>query len=265
MLWSRGKLRRMTVAGALLICAVALFGCGNGVSIRDFWGEDLPNVCCEPARRSTHEPPAGALSSVDRVVPVEAPRPKRVQARPLAAADSLAQPPQPAASPASNSQASATADTTAMPVTPGAGGIRLLVPEQTFRLEGRPRALRVSYDDLDLLRVLNMDPVPADAVSHFPAWLRDLDGKTVRLRGFMYPSYEEPLTAFVLARDNQICCFGRDPKPYDLVTVKLRDGVTTPYIQNRPFDVVGTFSIAPYYDDGVWFQLYRITDAVIVE
>jgi len=146
------------------------------------------------------------------------------------------------------------------------GGPRLLVPERTFRAEGRPPALRVSYDDLDLLRVLNMgDPLPADVVEHFPQWLKDLDGKTVRLRGFMYPSYEEELSKFILTRDTGECCFGPKAKVYYLVGVKLKDGTTARYVENRPFDVVGTFHIDPRYVDGTWYRLYRITDAVVPE
>ena len=43
--------------------------------------------------------------------------------------------------------------------------IKLLVEKPDFRQE--KGAARVSYDDLDLLKVLNMEPVPTDAVSHF--------------------------------------------------------------------------------------------------
>ncbi|MGD9854621.1 MAG: hypothetical protein AB7U20_06680 [Planctomycetaceae bacterium] len=144
--------------------------------------------------------------------------------------------------------------------------IKLLVPEKTFNTEGPANALRVSYDDLDLLKVLNMEPVPEDAVSHFPGWLSGLDGQRVRIRGFMYPTFQESgLSGFVLARDNQICCFGRNPKIYDLVEVSMRDGVTTDYIQGRPFDVAGVFHIRPDSDQGELYELYQIDDAVVID
>jgi hypothetical protein len=148
------------------------------------------------------------------------------------------------------------------------GGPRLLVPERTFRLDGRPRALRVTYDDLDLLRILNLgDPLPPDDVvlDLFPDWLTELDGKTIRLRGFMYPSFEQELSRFILTRDTGACCFGPNPKVYYLIGVTLKEGTTVRYIGDRPFDVVGTFHIQPVYRDGQWYQLYRITDAVVVE
>jgi hypothetical protein len=145
------------------------------------------------------------------------------------------------------------------------GGPRLLVPHKTFRPEGNPPALRVSYDDLDLLKVLNIDPVPPDVVEQFPSWLKELDGKRVRIRGFMYPSFEEMLSAFVLTRDTGVCCFGPNPKVYYLIGVKLQEGTKVRYVQNRPVDVVGTFHIQPVESDGQWFQLYKISDAAVVE
>ncbi|MGC1276325.1 MAG: hypothetical protein WBC44_21690 [Planctomycetaceae bacterium] len=157
-----------------------------------------------------------------------------------------------------------------IPASPNAqplpGGPRLLVPERTFRAEGRPRALRVNYDDLDLLKVLNMgDPLPADVVDQFPDWLKELDGKTIRLRGFMYPSYQQEMNAFILTRDTGECCFGPNAKVYYLVGVKLKEGETVRYIGDRPFDVVGTFHIAPFYNEGQWYQLYKISDATVIQ
>ena len=46
--------------------------------------------------------------------------------------------------------------------------IEVLIPEKTFRTDGGSKALRVSFDDLDLLKVLNMEPVTIDAIDHMP-------------------------------------------------------------------------------------------------
>lgn len=144
--------------------------------------------------------------------------------------------------------------------------VEVLVKSREFKEEGPEGAIRVSYDDFDLLKVLNMDPVTANAAELMPKWLKDLDGRRVRVRGFMYPPFEETnLPFFVLARDNQICCFGRNPKIYDLVEVFMRKGVTTDYIQNRPFDVVGIFRINPASEEGQLYQLYQIEDAVVLD
>jgi hypothetical protein len=143
--------------------------------------------------------------------------------------------------------------------------MELLIPEKQFRKERGTTALRVTYDDVDLLKVLNMEPVPVDAVNHFPGWLKELDGKTIRIRGFMFPTFEATgLTSFTLARDNGICCFVRQPKIYDIIGVVLADGVTTDYIEGRPFDVEGTFHIDPQADEKDLSRLYRIDNAKVL-
>ena len=165
-----------------------------------------------------------------------------------------------------------------LPVDPAAGDptallpakpleVKLLVPDKSFQKVEPDGALRVSYDDLDLIKVLNMDPVTLDAPDLMPKWLKGLDGKRIRLRGFMYPPYSDTENAsFVLARDNEICCFGRNPKPYDVIQIVMRKGVTTNYIQNRPFDVVGTFHIELLtYDDKKVDGLYLIDDAIVMD
>lgn len=143
--------------------------------------------------------------------------------------------------------------------------IKLLIPEKRFLRDRGTTALRVSYDDIDLLKVLNMEPVPANAAEHFPGWLQELNGKSVRIRGFMFPTFEASgLTEFTMARDNGICCFVRKPKIYDVIGVSLAEGVTTDYIEGRPFDVEGTFHIEPASDEQGLYRLYRISNARVV-
>jgi hypothetical protein len=143
---------------------------------------------------------------------------------------------------------------------------KLLIPEKKFQQEGD--ALRVSYDDLDLLKVLNMEPVVPDAPDKFPQWLKDLEGKRIRLRGYMRPGeLSEDLPFFVLARDTQACCFGPNTKAYDIIPVLMREGVTTDYIHLRPFDITGVFHISVEKDlddeNKVEF-LYLIDDALLI-
>jgi len=143
--------------------------------------------------------------------------------------------------------------------------IEVLIPEHHLRKERGTDAVRVTYDDIDLLKVLNMEPVPANAVEYFPAWLASLNGKPVRIRGFMYPTFEASgLSRFTLARDNGICCFVRQPKIYDIIGVELADGITTDYIEGRPFDVEGIFRIDPLADEKDLSRLYRIDNARVL-
>src|SRR5207245_2670193 len=63
--------------------------------------------------------------------------------------------------------------------------IELLVKDKVFRTDSKTGAVRLSFDDLDLLKILNMEPVVDTAVELMPDWLRAINGKPVRLRGYM--------------------------------------------------------------------------------
>lgn len=172
----------------------------------------------------------------------------------------------PAANAGDSKQATTSSDVAApTPVEPRK--VEVLIKDKKFRPEPKSGALRVSFDDLDLLKVLNMDPVDEHAEDLMPDWLTGLKGKTVRLRGFMFPTFDtEGIERFVLARDNQICCFGRDPKVYDLVQIDMKPGKTTHYIPaTRAFDVVGTFKIHMEVQDGKPFGLYTIDNAEVID
>jgi hypothetical protein len=150
--------------------------------------------------------------------------------------------------------------------TPVENKIELLIPEKFFRRERGTDAVRVSYDDIDLLKVLNMEPVPPNAVEYFPEWLSSLNGKQIRIRGFMYPKFiNEGITDFTLARDNGICCFQRMPKIYDVIFVKLKEGEVTDYIDARPFDVEGTFRFDDEGDGSELPRLYKIENARVLD
>jgi hypothetical protein len=137
---------------------------------------------------------------------------------------------------------------------------------RTFVVEGPGEALRVGFDDLDLMKLINMDPVTSDCIEKMPGWLRDLNGKPVRIRGYMKPSGQsEGIPEFVFVRSTDLCCFGPKGKVYHLIAVKLKAGTTTDYIELKPFDVTGRFRIEKVeLDDGLIFLLYHIDDAAII-
>lgn len=154
--------------------------------------------------------------------------------------------------------------------------IKLLVESREFSKEESHAALRVTFDDIDLLKVLNMEPVPVNAQDYLPDWLTALDGQRIILRGWMYPNEKsEGIKGFVFVRDNQICCFGREAKVYDKLTVRLKSGETTKYIEGRPFDVVGILRIDPWIEPNrnrktgelvdVLEMLYHLEEATVID
>ncbi|RLS54803.1 MAG: hypothetical protein DWH91_10890 [Planctomycetota bacterium] len=142
--------------------------------------------------------------------------------------------------------------------------MKLLIPDKQFKSERD--ALRVTFDDVDLLKVLNVEPVPDDVEKALPDWLRGLSGQRVRIRGWMFPPpYEEGLEQFAFVRDNEICCFGREAKVYDKFGVSLKPGTTARYIEGRPFDVIGTMHVKSRFLGEKLMYLYTLSDAEIID
>lgn len=77
--------------------------------------------------------------------------------------------------------------------------------------------------------------------------LRFLDGRKVKLRGYILPSTlfkETDISEFVLVRDNQECCFGPGAALFDCVMVEMQGSATTDFV-TRPVTVEGKFVFDP--------------------
>ena len=144
--------------------------------------------------------------------------------------------------------------------------VEVLVPHRSFPTDRKTGALRLTYDDLNLFKVLNMDPVTPDAVSWMPEWMTSLNGMRVRIRGFMNPPYmAEGLEKFVLLRDNMECCYGPGAKIYDCIEVHMKTGTTTDYIPiSQPFDVVGRLKIDLQFVGSSIYALYFLEEAAVL-
>jgi hypothetical protein len=139
-------------------------------------------------------------------------------------------------------------------------------PTKAFLRDDESGALKVSFADLNLKSVLNIESVTRDDVNRFPDWLKSLNGTKIRIRGYMYPTYEETgIETFVLDHSPRITNFGTDPKVYELLQVKLAAGTTTDYVGGaRPTEVIGLFRIELCIEDGKIYGLYFLDDAVVV-
>ena len=144
--------------------------------------------------------------------------------------------------------------------------VELLISDKTFSKDRKTGALKLTFDDVNLLKVLNMDPVTDDAVSHMPIWMTSLEGQTVRVRGYMYPPHmAEGLERFVLLRDNLSCCFGPGAKIYDHILIEMKPGTTAGYVPiQQSLDVVGKFKIKLESAGDSVFGLYVIEDASVI-
>jgi hypothetical protein len=88
--------------------------------------------------------------------------------------------------------------------------------------------------------------------------IEDLSGATIRIRGYMLPSFQQKgITQFVLVRDNMQCCFGPGAALCDCIMVDLK-GTTTTFTV-KPIAVEGTFKIEEFLDpDGNVLAIYHL-------
>lgn len=86
-----------------------------------------------------------------------------------------------------------------------------------------------------------------------------LDGKPVRIRGFILPTPQKRgIKQFVLVRDNQECCFGPGAALFDCILVEMDEGQTAEFTI-RPVAVTGQFGIQEFVGpDGKHLAIYHI-------
>ena len=72
-------------------------------------------------------------------------------------------------------------------------------------------------------------------------------GKEIFVKGFMYPPNDPTgLTGFLLVKDSGTCCFGGDPKPFDMIGVQMDEGRTVDFYRGK-VSVAGELELNPEY------------------
>ncbi len=122
-------------------------------------------------------------------------------------------------------------------------------------------ALEVTFDDVkfemekgsEFKRTLLTDRV------------RELDGKRIRIRGYIYPTFKQKgIQQFVLVRDNMECCFGPGAALYDCVYVEMVGSNSIEYTV-RPIAAEGVFTVEERKGfDGKIVAIYHL-DGIGVE
>ncbi len=89
--------------------------------------------------------------------------------------------------------------------------------------------------------------------------VRNVDGKTVRIRGYILPSFQQTgIKQFVLVRDNMECCFGPGAALHDCIVVEMVGDATTDF-SVRPVTVEGVFSIRELKGpEGNYLAIYHL-------
>jgi len=89
--------------------------------------------------------------------------------------------------------------------------------------------------------------------------IEELVGRTIRIRGYMLPSFQQTgITQFVLVRDNMECCFGPGAALYDCIMVEMQAGASADF-SVRPMSVEGTFTVNEVLDfEGKHLAIYHL-------
>jgi hypothetical protein len=97
--------------------------------------------------------------------------------------------------------------------------------------------VRLSYADLQ--------PAEGEPATSVPESARQMDGRDVLLKGYIYPGKQQHgLVQFLLVRDQGDCCFGGNPKITDRVLVNLDAAEGIDFSQHL-VKIAGRFRIEP--------------------
>ncbi len=87
-----------------------------------------------------------------------------------------------------------------------------------------------------------------------PEQVENLDGRKVKLTGFMYPLQQgDAIQYFCLLRTTQTCCYGPRPQFNQYVFVEMDK--PTPFHRLDPVACVGKFRVEPTPDEGYIYRM----------
>jgi len=99
----------------------------------------------------------------------------------------------------------------------------------------------------------------------FPEYVRQLEGRTIVVRGFMMPDIDfEHIRTFHLVRSLWGCCFGAPPRINEILRVTLADDEGMDYTYNT-LEVKGVFRAVFEMEDGMVDDVYRLENATFSE
>jgi len=99
--------------------------------------------------------------------------------------------------------------------------------------------------DYQRISFYELNPHLPDHPAHpVPDTARALNGKKVFVKGYMHPGVQSfgEIKNFVLVPDMKTCCFGGQPKPWDMIEVRLKEPEKLNYTR-RPLRVCGVLTV----------------------
>ncbi len=117
----------------------------------------------------------------------------------------------------------------------------------------------ITYDDLKTEIGMDAKWDPSYATER----VKELNGKTVRIRGFMLPGFQtKGITQFVMLKNTE-CKFGEGGEAHHCIMVHMGPGESTRFTV-RVVEVEGVLLLKPWEGpDGNTWALYEMRDALV--
>lgn len=140
------------------------------------------------------------------------------------------------------------------------GGIALQI--NAYRTEIPEGFERVSFNyDISKPGVAMMQKPDGTTGVGLPESTRNLDGKKIFLKGFMYPEQRQAgLKSFLLVKDSGDCCFGGQPAIQDIVGVRFPEetDMAARYYNQKLVSVAGEFRVRKDFTGGSLEPVYEV-------
>ena len=108
----------------------------------------------------------------------------------------------------------------------------------------------------------DLQPDPEYPELPIPPKAMESSGKRVFIKGYMHPGVASSgkVSHFILVPDMGTCCFGGQPKPTDMIEVRIPASLTGVEYSTRTLKLAGTFAVNQYPTDSlglnnVWYYL----------
>lgn len=127
--------------------------------------------------------------------------------------------------------------------------------------------LDLTFDDLASYRYEYPEDGKNPKKDQIPAKILKLDGKRIAIKGFMIPLRNdgEDVVEFVLARNQNACCFGIVPAMNEWIHVTMDPDEVAPYAIDVPITVFGELDVGETYENELLMSIYRLASDRVVE
>jgi len=147
-----------------------------------------------------------------------------------------------------------------MLVTTSAGWAQTGTPSMSL---ASAEPLRTSYKDLASFHIPDalFHAKPGHVLGFVPKRIREMDGKRVALTGFMLPIrvQNHQVTAFMLMRTQNTCCFGIPPELNEVVEVLKMDAPAR-ILMDTPVTVVGWLHVRERWESSFLCSIYQLDE-----